>query len=61
MPIPASHFLVLAWRVVLQIIKTGASPMVLTGEPPPLCPESSFPSTSRSSVVMRYMEKKTRK
>ncbi|KAF5949392.1 hypothetical protein HYC85_011385 [Camellia sinensis] len=40
----------------------GASPMVLMGEPPPWCPESSFPSTSRSSAVMRYMEKKkTRK
>ncbi|KAI8021590.1 Zinc finger protein CONSTANS-LIKE 9 [Camellia lanceoleosa] len=41
-----------------EIIKTGDSPMVLMGEPPPLCPESLFPSTSRSSAGMRYMEKK---
>ncbi|XP_028076139.1 zinc finger protein CONSTANS-LIKE 9-like isoform X2 [Camellia sinensis] len=55
-------FFVLAWRVVLQIIKTGASPMFLMGKPPPLCLESSLPSTSRSSAVMSYMEKKkTRK
>ncbi|XP_057507275.1 zinc finger protein CONSTANS-LIKE 10-like [Actinidia eriantha] len=38
----------------------GASSMLLMGEPP--CAESSMPSTSRSSAVMRYKEKKkTRK
>ncbi|CAK9187691.1 unnamed protein product, partial [Ilex paraguariensis] len=38
----------------------GASSMLLMGEPPwcPPCPESSFPSTSRSSAVLRYKEKK---
>ena len=42
----------------------GASSMLLMGEPPwgPPCAESSLPSTSRSSAVMRYKEKKkTRK
>ncbi|XAR68237.1 hypothetical protein NMG60_11003303 [Bertholletia excelsa] len=41
-----------------------ASSMLLMGEPPwgSQCPESSIPSTSRSSAVMRYKEKKkTRK
>ncbi|CAL5432917.1 unnamed protein product [Camellia sinensis] len=45
-------------KATQEIIKTGASPMVLMGELPPLCPESLFPSTSRSSTGMRYMEKK---
>lgn len=38
----------------------GASPTFLMGEPPwcPPGPESSLPSTSRSSAVMRYREKK---
>lgn len=45
--------------------ESGVSPVILMGEPPPWhspCPESSFPSTSRSSAVLRYKEKKkTRK
>ncbi|GAB2285167.1 Zinc finger protein CONSTANS-like [Dionaea muscipula] len=38
----------------------GASSLLLLGEPPwcPPCPESSFPSVTRTDAVMRYKEKK---
>lgn len=41
----------------------GASPMLVMGEPPPWCtPESSLASSTRSSAVQRYKDKKkTRK
>nr|GEX22166.1 ribonuclease H-like domain-containing protein [Tanacetum cinerariifolium] len=54
------HFQISLGRAWLVIIKTGASHMLLTGEPPwfTLAHDSTNPSGIRNDVVLRYKEKK---